>query len=166
MLKPAGSEPEGDRRGRGLLTSGPPRSGIGCGGWLVLILISSAILFAISKCSSDAPRVAAPDPVPAATVEEQMQAMMTPGPVTRSEMRALTALLREATGAAGTNAEVWTFYVTGDPTMCGSVGSVRVGLDRRFMAKNGRVLLEGDVTQSVFEDFWRVCMAGNRLPER
>lgn len=86
-----------------------------------------------------------------------IRAKITPGPLGRSEQREAERLLARAYPGSEARFSHVGFYYEGRPTMCGTIGTIRVGTDRRFMVKNGSVLLEGDVARGDFDLFWQIC---------
>ena len=83
------------------------------------------------------------------------------GPLTEAERASMVSLVREAYPREGARAtDVVEFYFDGDPTMCGTVGTVRLGTQQRFLAKNGTVALERDLRSADFDMFWQICQAG------
>lgn len=97
-----------------------------------------------------------PQPDPLGLIKAQIQ----PGPVTAAEQRELRALLWEAYPIRPAQAtDTMDFYFDFKPMQCGTVGGARVAHRRRFISRNGAVLLEGDLSSRSFEEFWLICQA-------
>lgn len=106
-----------------------------------------------------APRAAPTEPGAGQLVE----ARITAGPLSAGERRELERLVAEAyPSAVRDRARGWGFYVDGEPMLCAETDPVRIGRAARIIAKNGHVVVEGDVSASVFRDFWALCELGER----
>lgn len=109
---------------------------------------------ALAARLSPAPAAVPADPL--APIKAQIQ----PGRVSPAEERELRELLWEAYPIRPAQAtDTVSFYFDLKPTQCGTVGGARLAHRRRFISRNGSVLLEGDLSTRSFEEFWLICRA-------
>ena len=116
--------------------------------------------FALSQ-SERAARAKAETQVALPSAREVLAAKVKPGPLQPKEHRALHRLVSAARPlGADEGYQYREFYFDGDATLCGQTDPVRVTHARRFIAKNGHVIVEGDLSRLDFAELWAICEAG------